>query len=402
MRRLRILMVAPSVPYPPNWGFGIRVFNLLKELAQHHDVSLLCYASDDGEPLDVLRSICRSVDTVAPPLPSLRSKRSRQLRSLLSRGSFQQAGLVSDEMIARVRTLLADGSFDLVQLESSQLAGLVPDGSTPVVIDEHNIEYELLRRMVDVERSPVRKAYNWLEYRKFRREEIAAWNRADACVMTSEREREILGNVVPSKRVHVAPNGVDIDFFTPSAEAVDPDEIVYTGLMSYRPNVDAVKFFVRDVMPAIVAARPTAHFSIVGLGAEIHVGSLAGPNVSVVSDVPDVRPYIGRASVVAVPLRMGSGTRLKVLEGLAMAKAMVSTNVGCEGIAVRGGDQLLIEDEPGRFAAAVVRLMADADERERLGAAGRALVESQYSWSSITRGLSAFHAEVVDARPRSN
>lgn len=398
MRRLRILLVAPSAPYPPNWGFGIRVFNLLKELAENHDVSLACYATgDDADSLAVLRTICRSVDTVPSPVQGLRSKRSLQLRSLLSRDSFQQAGMVSAEMVGLVERLTADGAFDLIQLESSQLAAVVPGGATPVVLDEHNVEFELLRRMVGVERSPVRKAYNWLEYRKFRREEIAAWARADACVMTSDREREIVRAVLPSKLVHVAPNGVDVGYFVPSEVAVDPDEIVYTGLMSYRPNIDAVKFFVRDVMPAVLAARPTAHFTIVGLGAEIHVGSLAGPHVSVVSDVPDMRPYIARASVVVVPLRMGSGTRLKVLEGLAMAKAMVSTNVGCEGIAVRDGDQLLIEDEPTRFAAAVVRLMADADERSRLGAAGRALVESQYSWSSITRGLSDLYAQVLAA-----
>jgi sugar transferase (PEP-CTERM/EpsH1 system associated) len=396
---LRILVVAPTVPYPPNWGFGIRVFNLLKELGTDHEVSLACFAGDqDREKVDAIRSICSAVHTVAPPLLDLRGKRTRQLRSMLSRQSFQTAGHSSPEMTQLLRDLSASGDFDVVQFESSQLISLLPTSPIPVLLDEHNIEYELLQRMMEVETSPMRKAYNWREYRKFEREETAAWARVDGCVMTSDREAEIVRNVVPQQRVHVAPNGVDVDYFSPVDDAVDPDEIVFTGLMSYRPNNDAARFFAREVLPIILASRPTARLTLVGLGAQEHVGSLAGPNVSVVSDVPDVRPYVRRASVVAVPLRMGSGTRLKVLEGLSMGKALVSTSVGCEGIAVRAGEHLLIEDDATRFADAVVRLLDDAAQRARLGVAGRELVESAYSWSSISHALSAFQVDVVHSR----
>ena len=393
---LRILVVTPSVPYPPNWGFGIRVFNLLRELARTHRVSLVCFAAeDDRAKVDELLRFCEAVHTVAPPLANNRVKRTRQLRSAFSRRSFQSAGMHSAEMVRLLTQLLSREAYDLVQLESSQLVSSFPPCSIPIVVDEHNIEYELLRRMVDVERSPLRKAYNWIEYRKFRREEIAAWFRVDACVLTSDREYHIFRAALPSKAAHVAPNGVDVDYFQPSDAPTEPGSIVFTGLMSYRPNVDAVKFFVREVMPRIVAAIPNVKFTIVGLDAQHNVGFLAGPHVEIASDVPDVRPYIQRASVVAVPLRMGSGTRLKVLDALAMGKPMVSTRVGCEGIAVENGKHLLIEDDPDRFADAVIRLLSDAAQSQSLGAAGRQLVEARYSWASISRSLAEFHAQVL-------
>ena len=398
---LKILVVTPSVPYPPHWGFGIRVFNLLRELAETNSVSLVCFAAeaDDGKVRELLK-FCAAVHTVPSPLANNVIKRRRQLRSTFSRRSFQSTGTRSAEMVRLLRKVLAAGDFDLVQLESSQLVSSFPSCSMPTVLDEHNIEYELLRRMVDVERSPLRKAYNWIEYRKFRREETRAWVRVDACVLTSDREYEIVRAALPSKAAHVAPNGVDIDYFKPSDAPTESNSIVFTGLMSYRPNVDAVKFFVREILPRIVTKVPDVKFRIVGLEAEQNVGYLAGPHVDVISDVPDVRPYIERAAIVAVPLRMGSGTRLKVLDALAMGKPIVSTSVGCEGIAVRNTQHLLVADGPEHFADAVLGLLSDPARGERLGRAGRQLVEAQYSWASISRSLAAFHAEVVAAGTR--
>jgi glycosyltransferase involved in cell wall biosynthesis len=294
-----------------------------------------------------------------------------------------------------LQRLLTTGRFDLVQLESSQLASVATWGPAPWIIDEHNLEYELLQRMYEVEHSPLRKAYNWLEFKKFRGEELGAWRTCDACVLTSTREQRVFAAERPSTPSHVAPNGVDVELFVPSTDPPDPDNIVFTGLMSYRPNTDGAAFFVREVLPLILARRPSTRFNIVGLAAEQSVGFLAGPNVRVLSDVPDVRPYIRDAAVVAVPLRMGSGTRLKILEGLAMGKAIVSTTIGCEGIDVVDDRDMLIADEPAAFAGAVLRLLEDAEARHRLGAAGRTLAEERYSWASIVDALTDFHGDVL-------
>lgn len=398
-RRTKVLLVTPTVPYPPNWGFGIRVFNFIRELSRTCDVTVVCYADNADRPkVDELRQYCVGVHTVVSPLSSTWRKRAAQLRSVVSRRSFQSLGLRSRPMEALLRRLLSDGTFDLVQLESSQLNAVVDWGSTALIVDEHNLEYELLHRMYEVETSPLRKGYNWLEYRKFRTEEFAAWRRADACVVTSTREQTVLGARERSKPTHVAPNGVDVDFFEPSGAAVAPETIVYTGLMSYRPNSDAVTFFVHEVLPLIVAERPSVQFTIVGLRAHESVGALAGPNVRILSDVPDVRPYVREAAVFAVPLRMGSGTRLKILEGLAMGKAMVSTTLGCEGIDVEAGEHLLVADEPAAFAYAVLQLMNDQELSQQLGRSGRTLVEERYSWVTIAASLAAFQQSVIAAK----
>jgi len=400
---MRVLIVTPTVPWPPNWGFGIRVYQFIRHLTRHHEVSVLCYAQPGDEPkADALRAECHAVHTVPSPISSDRAKRIAQLGSLFRRQSYQTASVGTPAMSACAAQLFAAERFDVIEFESSQMSSLPVPDDVVTVVDEHNIEYELLHRMYQTERSALRKLFNWTEYRKFAREERASWHRADACVVTSEREREIVASQAPGQHLHVAPNGVDVDYFTPPPPAtVGSDEIVFTGLLSYRPNVDAVTYFVRQVLPLVLERRPAARFSVVGIDAHDEVRRLAGPHVDIVGEVPDVRPYVRRAALFAVPLRMGSGTRLKILEGLAMGKGVVSTTIGCEGIDVRHGEHLLVADDPGAFASAVVSMMDDRELARRLGQAGRTLVEQRYSWTSIVDELERFLELVLDRGPTS-
>jgi glycosyltransferase involved in cell wall biosynthesis len=216
--------------------------------------------------------------------------------------------------------------------------------------------------------------------------------------MTSQREVEILHALSPATPATVVPNAVDTDFFTPAAAPVDPDAIVFTGLMKYRPNVDAAIFFVRDILPRILAKRPTAVFYLVGGEAPPAVTRLASAHVVVTGSVDDVRPYVHRAAVFAVPLRMGSGTRLKVLEGLSMGKPMVSTSLGCEGIDLAHGKHLLIANEAETFADAVVELMANPEMAGRLGVEGRDLMLRRYRWETATEELEGFYRQLL-SRP---
>jgi sugar transferase (PEP-CTERM/EpsH1 system associated) len=396
---LRILIVTPSIPYPPNWGFGIRVYQIVRELSRHHTVSLVCYASDgDDTKIEAMAQICHSVHVVPNPLPNERAKRLAQLRSMARRSSFQTSSLNTDAMRDLLHQLLTGEQYDLVQFESSQLASLPIIGSTPWIVDEHNLEYELLRRMYETERSPLRKLYNWVEYRKFRREERSSWLRADACVVTSERERAVVASHATDTPVHLSPNGVDIDYFVADDGDVDANRIVFTGLMSYRPNIDAVTYFVQRILPLVLETKPEVVFEIVGQGPPAEVTTLEGRNVRVVGAVPDTRPYVRRAAVFVVPLRMGSGTRLKILEGLAMGKGLVTTSLGCEGIDVIDGEHVLITDGEAEFARATVTLIDDVHLAARLGRNGRALVEQTYSWSSIVTHLEVFHQQIVDSR----
>jgi len=397
-RRLRILVFTPSLPYPPIWGFGIRVYQTVRHLAARHEVSLLTYAGpEQAEHVARLRQECHAVHVVPPPC---RNRRLAQLVSLASSASFLRADLYSEAMQSTIDALLRRERFDIIQVESSHLGGFDFHGRATLILDEHNIEYELLQRMVQTERAPLRRLFNWAEYRKFRREEQGCWDRADGVVMTSERERDLLRGLRPDKPAVCAPNGVDIEYFRPPDAVPDPGSVVLTGLMRYRPNIDAALFFAQDVLPRIRRVRPDVVFTVVGAGPPEEIKQLAGPHIVVTDMVPDVRPYIRRAAALVVPLRMGSGTRLKVLEGLAMGKAMVSTSVGCEGIAVRDGEHLLIADDADAFARAVLRLLDDRDLAAALGRRGRTLAEREYSWESVVAGLEAFYGRVLAHAPQ--
>ena len=271
------------------------------------------------------------------------------------------------------------------------MAGFDYGSSALVVLDEHNIEYELLYRMFRTEKSLTRRLYNGMEYLKFRHEEQQSWKQAGGCILTSEREEKILKAHLPNKPTITAPNGVDIDYFSPTTVPTKPNEIVFSGLMNYRPNIDGAQYLVREILPLLLAQHPDIHLTLVGMGAGDEIYELADPHVTVTGEVPDVRPYITQAAVVLVPLRMGSGTRLKVLEGLSMEKGIVSTSLGCEGIAVADGKHLLIADTPEAFAGAVTRLMRDPDLSSSLGKQGRTLVKEHYSWIPIIQEMEAFY-----------
>lgn len=393
---LRILLFTPSIPYPPIWGFGIRVHEFARLLARTHQVTLLTYAEPgDEERIAAVSRICR-VCTVPRPSGTQAKKRRAQLTSVLSAQSYQRLSLYSRTMQRALDELTARERFDIIQIESSQLAGFDFRGRAPLVLDEHNIEYELLYRMYQTERAPARRLFNWLEYRKFRREEIQSWRAASGCVSTSGREEEIIRAFASTPTV-VAANAVNVEYFRPSEESVEPDTLVMTGLMHYRPNIDGAIYFVRDVLPLILEVRPKAVFYIVGAGATSELKRLAGPNVVVTDTVPDVRPYLNRASAVVVPLRMGGGTRLKVLEALSMTKAVVSTSLGAEGINVRSGTHLILADRPREFADAVLTVMHDRALATGLAERGRELVMREYRWETVVVCLESFYHQLLSA-----
>jgi sugar transferase (PEP-CTERM/EpsH1 system associated) len=389
--RLRVLIVTPSLPYPLVWGFGIRVYQIVKHLAKRHHVTVLAYAGpNDQDSVSALRQTGATIHTVVRDEPTTAAKRQAQLTSLLSRDSFQWRSLKSTAMQTAVDHVLATEHFDIIQVESSQMTGFDFKSSAALLVDEHNIEYELLYRTFATERSALRKFYNWLEYCKFRYEEQRSWKQFDGCILTSDREESMVRRHSPRTATLVVPNGVDIDYFQPTPGERDPNSIVFVGVMHYRPNVDAAIYFAREIMPRLVCERPSLTFTIVGGGPPDELRRVAARNIVLTDRVPDTRPYLARAGVVVVPLRMGSGTRLKVLEGLAMGCPLVSTSVGCEGITILNGEHLLLADDPAAFTRSVLRLLDDEALASRLGRDGRALVEARYSWPSVLRELEPF------------
>ena len=372
--------MSAQFPFPPRSGFETRVYQLARELASRHDVTLLSYV-DPGRRYDVARLREHlSVEVVEREAVSRGAKRMSQLVSVASRRPFAFRSVYSPEMQKAIDEICSTRSIDIILVESSVLGAFRFPAAPRLVLDEHNIEYEVFARMHASERSLPRRLFNRLEHTRFRRLERTWWRQVDGCAVTSEREAAIVRSHAPKTALAVVPNGVDLEYFSPRETKPDPLSVVFNGVLDYRPNLDAAHFLVDEIWPLVLQRLPDAQLSIVGRGEPADLRSLERPGIVATGQVPDLRPYLANAAVVAVPIRMGGKARLKVVEGLAMAKAMVSTSIGCEGVDVRDGEHLLVANSPEAFAAAVVGLLQDRTLAHALGRAGRAQMEQRYSW----------------------
>lgn len=379
---MNLLMVCPHLPYP-SWGAGIRNYYLLKALASKHTVSLLALVDDaeqHNDGLSLLQDFVQEVQLIACPLP--RFKRLHQLLHMARGHSYLLAQHERVKIQHALNTLLAHQRCDAVLFESIFVAGYQLPGEANVIIDQHNVEHELLARIYQREQNWLRKWYNWRECRLLKPIEAERCQKATLVLATSERDQRALESLLHRHDIAVVPNGVDIERFWSFQTGVEvAGRVVFTGAMNYYPNIDAVLFFAHSCWPLIQAHIPGVSWFIVGRHPPVEVRQLARlPGVTVTGGVPDVRPYLAEAELAIAPLRTGSGTRLKILEALAMSKAVVSTSIGCEGLSVEPGKHLLVADSAHTFAQAVITLLQNRARRVVLGDTGRELIEAAYSW----------------------
>jgi glycosyltransferase involved in cell wall biosynthesis len=343
------------------------------------------------------REYCQNV-VVAPldnSAPITRLRRISQLRSLASSQSFERRAHHRRATQAALDELLARDSFDLVTVVGVYMAGYRLPRTTRVVLDAHNIEYDVRLRTA---RSGVRldrRLYNYLNALKLRQEERRAWRRVDGCVVASARDRALLQRDAPQARCTVVANGVDTHVFRPGKRAPVPGRILFFGALDYYPNSDGLRFFLREVMPRLRAHRLPVELVVVGRPGPDKLDDPGARDVFFTGAVDDLCPYLESASVIVAPIRIGGGTRLKILEALAMAKPVVATSLGAEAISVRHERDILLADTAGAFADQVRRALADPGLGARLGAAGRELVERQYTWRASIETLEQFYVELL-------
>ncbi len=266
-----------------------------------------------------------------------------------------------------------------------------------MVLGEHNIEYDLGRQQSRGELGFTRRLYNSVNWRKIRGEELDAWRVFDGVTFCSAHDESHARALAPRMRSAVIPNAVDLDYFSPRPGDPAPDgrTVVFFGAINYFPNIDGIRYLVGEVWPRIAGSHPHARLQIIGQHPTPEVLALRGPSVEVLGKVDDLRPYLARAAVSVVPLRIGGGTRLKVLEAMAMGRPVVSTPIRAEGIEAEPGRHLALADDPAAFAAAVSRMLDDAEAGARLGREGRALVERRYSWQTAAHRLGTFFRALV-------
>jgi glycosyltransferase involved in cell wall biosynthesis len=300
---------------------------------------------------------------------------------------------------AGLRAMFEEGTYDLVHCDHIQVARAFVDLPTPPrLLNAHNVETVLVRRLAECERSPWKRALiNW-QYLKTRRAEALAHACFDRSVVVSAVDRAELERIVPARPVSIVPNGVDTTAFFPAGGPPLPHTMVFTGVMDWRPNVDGIVFFTREVLPRIRRSVPQAELIVVGRNpSPALVRQLGELGVRVTGAVQDIRPYLAQAALVVVPLRIGGGTRLKILEAWASGKAVLSTSIGAEGLPIVDGENIAIADRPDDIAERAVALLGDKHEAARLGMAGRHLVEEHFSWRRIAEVLLEAYEATADA-----
>ncbi len=390
---MKILFTLPYIPVPPTYGGALRVYHLIRLASERHDVTVLSYGwPDQRERMREQMGRVGAINLVSRHWPG-RLRRVVQFYSLFTRHSFFYMLGQSKEMQHSLDGLLERKDFDVVQTEFAHMGTYRMATSAHKILDSHNVEYDNFRRMGEKARSPFRRLHYYSEYKKFRREEQEACRRYDSILVTSARDGKILDADVPHVPKYVVPNGVEAAYFRPGAEAPEPFSMVFTGAMSYIPNHDGMCYFLDSIFPLILRRVPSAKIYIVGSQPMPELMRRASENIIITGTVDDVRPYVWRSSVYVVPLRMGSGTRLKVLEAMAMKIPIVTTGIGSEGIDVHNGETALISDDPSEFADSVVRLLHDHDLRRRLSEAGHDLMKSKYEWSVIGENIDALYGK---------
>lgn len=383
LARLRVLVLAETCPYPPNSGYFIRSWNLLRRLAERHDIVMLCHGQPAAATRAAIESAAIRLEAVAE-LPSDRGLGlcARLLGNVFSPYPYSVSKHFTSRYARRVRQLIASERFDLVHCEWLPYARYLEYApELPSFVNLHNIEAQILHRRAGRCRSSLSACFFHMQARRMARfEKKVLAGRTRVCTV-SEPDRE-QATAWGAQDAVVVENGVDLDFFRPPAIASSRLELLLMGSLDWFPNQDAAQWMVSDIFPLIRAEFPDATLTIVGRRPSESLRQLASTHagVELIGEVEDVRPYLARAAVVAVPLHVGGGTRIKILEALAMGKAVVSTTVGAEGLLITDRDCIKLADEAAAFAATVNQLLRSAEERRRLGMAGRHLTEERYSW----------------------
>jgi sugar transferase (PEP-CTERM/EpsH1 system associated) len=403
---MKILWVKAGGLVPPDTGGKIRSYNILRELARQHSVTFFSfYGAHDGDVHPELKNTFDRVVCLPLQLPAPKSL--TEMRDygigLFSAQPYNVTKYCRPEVRRRLRELLNQETYDVILCDFLVAAGVIPwNAPTPKVIFTHNVEAAIWRRHYEVATNPLWKAISWQEWRKMEAAERRYLRLADHVLTVSETDRNAFAAFLDRGKLTVIPTGVDVDYFQPLPAEEISQSLVFTGSMDWLPNEDAIFHFADAILPLIQQQCPDVSLEVVGRSPSRKLQALAERErgIRLTGWVEDIRPFVARGSICIVPLRIGGGTRLKIFEAMAMAKAVVSTTVGAEGLPVRDGENIVLADTPGDFAASVISLLHDSNQRRRLGASARALVQEKYSWPRVAESFAQALQDVINRPPR--
>ena len=390
---MRILWLKTELLHPVDKGGKIRTYNMLKELKRAHRVTYLTLDDGSASAEDRVKATEYCHELIC--IPHQRREKFTPgfyfelVTNLVSPHPYAIKKYESAEMLRKIKDL--DGTFDLLVCDFLAPAANVPrELRKPAVLFQHNVEAMIWKRHYEVQTNPVKKAYLYGQWRKMWKFEKEMCRCFDSVIAVSAEDREQMKSEYGAEAVFDVQTGVDTDFFRPNgAVEVSPHNLVFTGSMDWLPNEDAIRYFMREIMPLIKQSVADATLTVVGRNPPPALVAMSKEDASLVitGRVDDVRPYMDKAAAYVVPLRIGGGTRLKIFEAMAMGKAVVSTSVGAEGLPVTHGRDIMIADNPEHFAWSIVTLLRKPQRREALQRAARELVATHYDWSSIAGQL---------------
>lgn len=398
---MKILVLDEEFPYPLNTGKRIRSFNLITRLADRHQIQYLAYGSDDAEASEAVRDSGITPVTVdrRPHRKSGSAFYMRLAANLFSALPYIVTSHYSRCFARAMEQVLEDFRPDLILCEWTPYAFFARNvpGIRKVIV-AHNIESRIWQRYLENERNPLKRWYIGQQLTKVEKFERNAFRWVDGATAVSVEEAEAIASVNHRLPVEVIDNGVDPAYFSPAEPNQSSRQLVFTGAMDWRPNQDAAVYFVRRILPLLHERDAGISVTIVGRRPPPHVRELGKvEGVTVTGTVDDVRPFISSAAVYICPLRIGGGSRLKILEALAMQRPVVSTTVGAEGLEVSNGKDILIADTPREFAGQVETLLAEPSLGRQLATAGRQLVQRRYRWGIMAEKLEGFLTRIVGA-----
>ncbi len=395
---MRILFLSSWYPYPPDNGSRIRVFNLIKQLSRKHDIALLSFSRDGKvteERLEAMQEYCFRVQTVplAPFKPG-------SLRSILGFFSTRPRSFV-DTYSLQMRKLAqqAKQALDFSAVIASQIItapyAVALDRDTPRIFEE--VELTTFQEKYTHQSHPgyrMRYGLMWWKTKQFTTRMLGQF---DGCTVVSQQERANVLSIAPNCRnVAMVPNGVDLDWYKGDFGTPRPSTLVFPGALTYDANFDAMEFFLYEVFPLVKTHYPEVKLRITGKKEGVPIEQLPlNDSVILTGYLADIRPTVAQSWACVVPLRVGGGTRLKVLEAMALGTPVISTSKGAEGLDVTPNKDILIADEPTEFAQAVIRLLDDPTLRTKLSANARSLLRERYGWGQITKKLDQLLHQVV-------
>jgi polysaccharide biosynthesis protein PslH len=402
---MHILMVCRDIPYPLNAGYKIRTYNLLKRLAEANAVHLVCYDlnGDAAGRAAGLSCYCSSVSLVKEPKTPKIRQIPQIMRNMLEGQPLCVKYSKSEAMRRAISEVMEARQIDLVHFDDPYIASNCNFSKHPAIkktVTFHDIDSEKYRRMYKIQNSAGKRVMLLFDLMMMKHWEKSVLKNADLSIVMSQLDRDALMAHGVGADISVIPNGVDtqrLQFLqAPSAS----ETISFFGALDYHPNEDAALYFCDEMLPLILQENPAAQFCIVGRnpGRKL-VGAGAHPNISVAGNVDDVVPYYRKSSVAVVPLRAGGGTRLKILEAMALGCPVVSTTLGAEGLDLTDGEHILLADTPQQFARRTLELMKNCALRERMALAARSFVEGRYNWDKIAASMLECYREVVHKGP---